>query len=277
MNFSGRIAIFKKNASMYRGILGAVIGDIVGSRFEWDNLKSTDFELFAEDDEFTDDTVMTAAVADWLMTGDDLARTLRCWGAKYPDAGYGAAFSKWLFGENRQPYDSCGNGSGMRVSPVGYYARSLEQALDLACRSAVVTHNHPEGIKGAQDVAAAVYMARTGCSKAAIGRYAERMFGYDLRRSCSEIRPGYGFDETCQGSCPEAVTAFLESCDYESAIRMAVSLGGDSDTIACMTGGIAAAYYGVPRPIVEKARAYLPEDLLDRIDAFDKATAAGRQ
>ena len=246
----------------YTGILGAIIGDIVGSRFEFNNYTQTDFELFTEENGITDDTVMTIAVADWLSSGRNLVDSMQDWGHRYRQCGYGGRFHFWLFSRlPPQPYNSFGNGSGMRVSPVGFFAKSLAEALDLAKQSAEVTHNHPEGIKGAQAIAASIFLARTGKSKDEICRYIEQTFDYDLQRTCDEIRPDYYFDETCQGSCPEAIIAFLDSEDYESAIRLAVSLGGDSDIIACMTGGIAAAFYGIPDWIVKKGLDYIPQDM----------------
>lgn len=253
------------------GILGAIIGDIAGSRFEFRNEKSTDVELFTEADDFTDDTVMTIAVADWLMNGTSLPNIMRDWATEYP-SDYGGMFYRWLFPldeSEKKPYNSFGNGAGMRVSPCGYIARTLDEALDLAKQSAEVSHNHPEGIKGAQAIAAAIFLARQHTPKPQIRRYIEKVFGYDLQRTCDDIRPTYEFDETCQGSCPEAIIAFLDSTDYESAIRLAISLGGDSDTIACMTGGIAAAYYGIPDWMIEKAVKYLPDDMIDIINRFD--------
>ena len=250
----------------YIGIIGAVAGDIAGSVFEWKNTKSTDFSLFSPGCTFTDDTVMTIAVADWLSNGGDLAAVMRRWGARYPDRGYGGMFYCWLFSgnpERQRPYNSFGNGAGMRVSPCGFLSRSLNETLYLAEKSAEVTHNHPEGIKGAQAIAASVFLARTGVSKENIREYVEKTFGYDLHRTCDEIRPDYSFDETCPGSCPEAIIAFLDSTSYESAVRLAISLGGDSDTIACMAGGIAAAYYGVPEWIVSRTLSMLPRDMTD--------------
>lgn len=255
-----------------KGIIGAIIGDVVGSRFEFCENKTTEFALFDNCCEFTDDTVMTIAVADWLL-GRDLVESMRDWGRRCPDRGYGGMFNRWLFSKEIQsPYNSFGNGSGMRVSPAGFYAHSLDEALDLAKKSAEVTHNHPEGIKGAQAIASAIYLARTGKDKDEIRNYIEQMFGYDLHRNCDDIRPNYIFNETCQCSCPEAIIAFLDSENYESAIRLAVSLGGDSDTIACMTGGIAAAFYGVPDAIIEQVIKYLPYDMLEVIRKFDKIT-----
>lgn len=254
------------------GILGAIVGDIAGSRFEFRNVKSKDIKLLTAADDFTDDTVMTIAVADWLMSGASLPNIMRDWATEYPNRGYGGMFYEWLFPldeSEMRPYNSFGNGAGMRVSPCGYIARTLDEALDLAKQSAEVTHNHPEGIKGAQAIAAAIYLARQHTPKEEIRRYIEKVFGYNLQRTCDDIRPTYEFDVTCQGSCPEAIIAFLESTDYESAIRLAISLGGDSDTIACMTGGIAAAYYGIPDWMVEKAVKYLPADMIDIINRFD--------
>ena len=255
---------------MNRGIIGAIIGDIVGSRFEWMNNRSTEFDFLTEVNKFTDDTVMTCAVADWLVNDSNLAEELRTWANKYPKAGYGGKFREWVFDKNILPaYNSYGNGSAMRVSPVGFYATSFGEALELAKRSAEVTHNHPEGIKGAQAIASAIFFARAGRTKDEIKEIIEEWFGYDLNRKLDDIRPVYKFDATCQGSVSEAIIAFLESDDYESAIRLAISIGGDSDTIACMTGGIAAAYYGIPDEIVEKVYRYLKDDVKYSIDVFN--------
>lgn len=264
---------FKSQSSSLQkcGIIGAIAGDIVGSVYEFDNIKSVDFKLFTPYNIFTDDTVMTIAVADWLLSGEDIAVVLRRWGHKYPEAGYADMFFRWLFSWNhddQRPYGSFGNGAGMRVSPCGFFAKSLEEALSLARKSAEVTHNHPEGIKGAQAVASSIYLARTGHSKEQIREYVSRTFNYDLNRTCDDIRPEYGFDVSCQGSCPEAIIAFLDSTGFESALRLAVSLGGDSDTIACMAGGIAAAYYGVPAEIAEEVLSRLPEDMKDVLRRF---------
>ena len=255
------------------GIIGAIIGDVVGSFYEFYNCKSTNIALFSSGTTFTDDTVMTIAVADWLLSGVPLQKTMPDWGIEYPNRGYGGMFYEWLFySKDKEPYNSFGNGTGMRVSPCGYFARSLNEALELAKQSAEVTHNHPEGIKGAQAIASAIFLARQHKSKDEIRDYIETSFGYNLHRTCDEIRPTYRFDVTCQGSCPEAIIAFLDSHDYESAIRLAISLGGDSDTIACMTGGIAAAYYGVPTWMVKYVvTEYLPQNIRDIIKCFDKA------
>lgn len=259
-----------------KGIIGAIIGDIVGSRFEFNNYRSTDFEFLNDRCFFTDDSVMTIAVADWVtnkrQTDRHLALYLREWGRKYPNRGYGGMFLRWLLSkELSSPYNSFGNGSAMRVSPCGFYAQSLDEALFLAKQSAEVTHNHPEGIKGAQSVAAAIYLAKTGSSKAIIKEYIENNFGYDLSRTCDEIRRVYKFNETCQETCPEAIIAFLESHDYESAIRLGISIGGDSDTIGAITGGIAAAYYGVPDSIIEDVKGFIPFEFIDIVEKFENS------
>lgn len=256
-------------------IIGSVIGDVVGSVYEFHNRKSISFPLFTERSKFTDDTVMTVAVADWLTNDTVLPEAMVKWGHAYPNRGYGDMFRRWLFLEtDRAPYNSFGNGAGMRVSPCGYYGQSLEEVLSLAKQSAEVTHNHPDGIKGAQAIAAAIFLARQRKSKEEIRSYIEETFGYDLHRSCDEIRPGYQFDVTCPGSCPEAIIAFLESDSYLSTIRLAVSLGGDSDTIACMAGGIAAAYYGIPAWLVKLVvTEYLPRDMRALIQRFDDRCA----
>lgn len=257
------------------GITGAIIGDIIGSFYEFGNCKSTNISLFTSSSQFTDDTVMTIAVADWLLSEVPLQKTMSDWGQEYPNKGYGGMFYEWLFySKDKEPYNSFGNGAGMRVSPCGYYANSIEEALELARQSAEVTHNHPEGIKGAQAIASAIFWAREHKAKDEIRDYIEKTFGYNLHRTCNEIRPTYQFDETCQGSCPEAIIAFLDSHDYESTIRLAISLGGDSDTIACMAGGIAAAYYGIPAWMVKYiASEYLPQYMRDIIERFDEACA----
>ena len=235
------------------GMIGAVAGDVVGSRFERDNAKTKQFELFGPGCRFTDDTVLTVALADTILTGKDCAKNLKAWARSYPDAGYGNAFWRWAAGETTGPYGSCGNGAAMRISPVGHAYGDLETVLAKAEEYTAATHNHPEGIKGGQATAAAIYLGRTGRSKAEIREYVEGRFGYDLGRHVDEIRPGYAYDASCQGTVPQAIRAFLDSTDYEDAIRTAVSLGGDSDTLACIAGGIAEAYYGgVPETIREK-------------------------
>lgn len=239
---------------------GAIAGDIIGSVYEFDNIKTTDFPLFTNESDYTDDTIMTVAVADWLLNGGDLAKVMQRYGREYPypTGGYGGRFSGWLREKDPQPYNSWGNGSAMRVSAVGWMFDSLEKTLEVAKETAVVTHNHPEGIKGAQATAAAIYLARTGKSKQDIKLYIETTFSYDLGRTCDEIRPFYRFNESCQGTVPEAIIAFLDSSDFENAIRLAVSLGGDSDTLACITGGIAEAFYGIPEDIEKQVYDKLP-------------------
>ena len=227
-------------------MLGAVIGDIAGSRFEFDNYRHTDFDIFSPDSDFTDDTICTVAIADWVLQGcnDNLASILQDWCRAYPcpKGAYGGRFSQWIEWKDPEPYNSWGNGSAMRVSAVGWAFATLEETLHFAEQSAIVTHNHPEGIKGAQAVAAAIFWARTGIGKAQIKENITRQFGYDLSQSCDQIRPHYHFNESCQETVPQAITAFLESDDFEHAIRLAVSLGGDSDTLAAITGSIAEAY-----------------------------------
>jgi ADP-ribosylglycohydrolase len=250
-------------------MLGAIAGDIIGSVYEWRPLKMTDFPLFQAGSRFTDDSVLTVAVAEAILTGEDYASALRDVGRRYPHAGYGGTFIQWLHDEQMGPYNSWGNGSAMRVSPVGWAYDDVEQLLAAAEASAAVSHNHPEGIKGAQAVTLAVYRARTGASKEAIREETAVRFHYDLSRTLNDIRPGYSFDVSCQGSVPEAILAFLESDDYETAVRLAISLGGDSDTMACIAGAIAEAYYGgVPPTIAHETRQRLPADLLTIVDQF---------
>jgi ADP-ribosyl-[dinitrogen reductase] hydrolase len=252
-------------------MLGAIIGDIAGSVFEWHRIKHTEFPLFCEDSTFTDDTVMTAATAEALMTGRDYAKTYRRFGRRYPGCGYGGMFVQWLESETMGPYNSWGNGSAMRVSPVGFACETAGQVLEEAWRSAEVTHNHPEGIKGAQATALAVFLARTGCGKDGIRAEISERFQYDLTRTVEQIRPAYTFDPSCQGTVPEAIIAFLDSTDFENAIRLAVSLGGDSDTLACITGGIAQAFYKeIPSRIADEALRRLPEEMVELVSAFEK-------
>lgn len=251
--------------------LGAIAGDIIGSVYEFCSMKEMDFPLFTDSSHFTDDTVMTVANADWLLTGDSLLGIMQDYGNRYPAAGYGGRFAEWLRSEEPQPYHSWGNGSAMRVSPVGWAFDTLDETLVAAKNSAEVTHNHPEGIKGAQATAACVYLARCGRSKQEIKEYVESTFGYDLSRTCEEIRPFYRFDESCQGTVPESIIAFLESSDYESAIRLAISLGGDADTMGAITGGIAEAYYGeIPLFIKEEIMKRLPEEFIQVMRRFSE-------
>lgn len=251
-------------------MLGAMIGDIVGSVYEWHNIKTTEFVLFQSNSTFTDDTVLTAATAKALMTDGDYTKAYHDFARRYVGRGYGGNFSRWIAAQDPQPYNSWGNGSAMRVSPVGFAFDTVEEVLAEAERSAAVTHNHPEGIRGAQATALAILLARQGVDQAAIREEVSGRFGYDLGRRLDEIRPGYAFDVSCQGAVPEAIIAFLESVGYEDAIRKAVSLGGDSDTIACITGGIAEAFYGgVPQEIAAEGRARLPEEFLGIIKDFE--------
>ena len=243
-------------------MIGAICGDIIGSIYERDNIKTTEFPLFDDDCRFTDDSVLTVALAEAILTGGSYETAMRGYFRRYPDAGYGSGFRAWARGEVSGPYRSCGNGAAMRISPVGWAFESLDTVLLKAGEYTAITHNHPEGIKGAQATAAAIFLGRNGSSKDDIRRYIVQTFGYDLSGTCDGIRPSYRFDKTCQGSVPQAMTAFLESSDYESAVRLAVSLGGDSDTLACITGGIAEAYYGgVPEWIAKKALGILDEPL----------------
>ncbi len=243
-------------------MIGAIIGDIVGSRFEFHNHRSTEFEFFHPDCKFTDDTVMTVAVADAILSKRPFGEVMHEYGRKYPNRGYGGRFFKWLLSKNPKPYDSFGNGSAMRVSPCAFLAKgNREQALTWATASAVCTHNHPEGIKGAMAITDCILMAEERRPKEEIRKMVEKLYGYDLNFTIDEIRPRYQFNETCQGSVPQAIGCFLESQDFESAIRIAVSLGGDSDTIANITGGIAEAYYGVPKEMWKSAVYMLPEEM----------------
>jgi ADP-ribosylglycohydrolase len=250
-------------------MLGAIAGDIIGSIYEFNNIKTTEFELFGPGCTFTDDTVLSVALADSILSGETYAHKLKAYAHLYPYAGYGGSFRAWARSSSLEPYNSYGNGSAMRVSPAAYAHESLEAVLQAAQESAAVTHNHPEGIKGAQATAAAIFLARTGSSQADIQHYVESTFGYDLSKTLDEIRPDYAFNETCQKTVPQAIRAFLESTSFEHAIRLAVSLGGDSDTLACITGGIAQAYYkGVPPEIEKRVYQILDARLLDIVVKF---------
>jgi ADP-ribosylglycohydrolase len=250
-------------------MIGAIAGDVIGSVFEHYAIKSTQFELFSPHSRYTDDTVLTVAIADAIMRDVDYAISLKTFGARYPNAGYGASFFRWIFSSDMKPYYSWGNGSAMRVSPVGLAFTSIEDVLKEAEKSAKVTHNHPEGIKGAQAVALAIFLARSGKSKAAIKAEISHRFGYHLDRRLDDIRPHYSFEVSCQGSVPESIIAFLEGENFEDTIRKGISLGGDSDTIACIAGGIAQAFYqDIPREITSNVRKRLPEPFLDIIDEF---------
>ena len=250
-------------------MLGAIAGDIIGSAYEFHSTKNYNFELFTPQSTPTDDSILTIAVADCILNGKKYTETFKYYGREYPYGGYGGMFHRWLGSSSSEPYNSYGNGSAMRVSPVGFAFDTLKDVLAEAEKSAAVTHNHPEGIKGAQAVAAAIFLARKGQSKAEIRDYIETTFDYNLVRTLDDIRPHYKFDETCQGSVPESIIAFLESESYEDAVRKAVSLGGDADTMGCIAGGIAEAFYGgVPKDIAENAIERLNDELLKIIDDF---------
>ena len=258
------------------------MGDMIGAPYEFDRGRKTkDFTLFAGA-QFTDDSVMTVAVAEALMDargGDDdavreaLAASMRKWGRRYPDAGYGMMFYTWLQSEVPQPYFSYGNGSAMRASAAGWLYDSFEETWKKARLTAEVTHNHPEGIKGAECVATVIWLARNGKTKEEIRKFVEDTFGYDLSRTCDEIRPGYHHVESCQKTVPEAVTAFLEGKDFEDVIRTAVSLGGACDTLTCIAGSMAEAFYPVPEAMEKECRRRLPDDMLAVLDRFRKERA----
>lgn len=249
-------------------MIGAIIGDIVGSRFEFNNHLGTDFELFHPDCTFTDDTICTIAVADWLNNPINGHRvTMRYWCLKYPSS-YGGMFSRWIHDDSMGPYNSFGNGAAMRVSPVGYVSYNANTIHYLSRMSAQITHNHPEGIKGAQAVAGAIFKLRNGIDKQEVIHDVAVTYSYRLNKTCNQIRRSNKFDETCQVTVPQAFQCLRESTDFESAIRLAVSIGGDSDTIAAITGSLAEACYGIPEWMVEKALAYLPEDMKDVINQF---------
>ncbi len=262
-------------------MLGAIIGDIIGSRFEFDRgNKSKEFVLFTSECDYTDDTVMTIAVAEALLeSGKDadektiksnLIKSMKKWGQKYPDSGYGARFIDWVLSDEPQPYGSYGNGSGMRVSPVGWLYDTLERTREVARWTAEVTHNHPEGIKGAESTASAIYLARNNASKEEIEQYIIDEFGYDLSRTLDDIRPTYFHVEDCMHTMPEAFECFLESESYEDCIKNVMYIGGDTDTLGAIAGAIAEAFWGIPVLIAAKAKEYLPEDLQAVLTSFNK-------
>ena len=268
-------------------MLGAMIGDIVGSPYEFDSgEKIKDFgPLFIKESNFTDDSVMTVAVADGLMNAGfdadvetikkELVASMKAWGKKYPYAGYGYRFGMWLNSRDTEPYGSWGNGSAMRVSSVGWLYDSIERTREVARATAEVTHNHPEGIKGAEATASAIFMSRTGSSKEEIREYIISEFGYDLSRTLDEIRPGYHHVESCRQTVPEALTAFYEGTDFEDVVRCAVSLGGDCDTLTCIAAGIAEAFYGIPEEIGKECKTLIPEDFLEVLERFHRAFRKG--
>jgi len=252
-------------------MIGAICGDIIGSVYEFSGEKNYEFPLFSGNSEFTDDTVLTIAIADALISGEAYEEFLYKYAICYPGRGYGGMFSGWVKNPFRKPYNSFGNGSAMRVSPIGWWFHDLDTVLMEAKRSSEVTHNHPEGIKGAQAVASAIFLARNGETKQSIKKYITNNFGYDLTRKVDDIKQGYEYDVTCQGSVPESIIAFLESSDYEDAVRKAVSMGGDVDTMACIAGSIAEAYYKkIPENIVFESRKRLDSRLLIVLDLFDR-------
>ncbi|MEL6834226.1 MAG: ADP-ribosylglycohydrolase family protein [Bacteroidota bacterium] len=252
-------------------MLGAIAGDIIGSVYEKDPVKQVNFPLFQEGSRFTDDTVLTVAVADALLSNKAFEGKVKSYARRYPAAGYGGTFIRWMTGTINGPYNSWGNGSAMRVSPVGFAYEQLVDVMKVAEASASITHNHPEGIKGAQAVAACIYLARTGFGKPLIKDHVERIFGYNLEQSLEEIRPDYAFDVSCQGSVPQSIQAFLESQNWESAVRNAVSLGGDADTMACIAGSIAEAFYGgVPVEVEKEVMGRIPEEFREVISDFYK-------
>jgi ADP-ribosylglycohydrolase len=252
-------------------MIGAIAGDIAGSVYEHTPIKTKDFPFFNPRCRFTDDSVLTIAVAKAVLEDKDYRKWICSIGRAYPDAGYGGSFIHWLFSNDPKPYNSWGNGSAMRVSPIGYAFDTADDVIREAAGTAAISHNHPEGIKGAQATALAVFLARTTKDKERIRAEVADRFGYDLNRTVDDIRPSYGFDVSCQGTVPEAIVSFLDSTSYEDAVRNAVSLGGDSDTLACITGGIAEAYYGpVPRFAREKVRQVLPAELWQITETFCK-------
>ena len=264
---------------------GAILGDIIGSPYEFDKSgKTKDFPLFIPRSWYTDDSMMTIAVAEALMdtlgkSREDrriaVVRSMQKWGRRYPEAGYGGRFYRWLYETNPQPYNSWGNGSAMRVSAAGWLFSTLDETRQAAYDTACVTHNHPEGIKGAEATATVIWAARNKWSKAEIRKYVEKNY-YPLNRTCDEIRPGYHFDVSCQGTVPVAITAFLEGNSFEDVIRTAVSLGGDCDTLTCIAGGMAEAFYGVPDDLKEECRRRIEPDMLKVLERFDMITASSQ-
>lgn len=256
-------------------MLGSIIGDIVGSVYEFANIKTKDFPLFTDEKEFTDDSVLTIATADWLLHGGAAGRYYASYARRYPNpmGAYGTSFIIWARQAKDdylpRPYNSCGNGSAMRAGPVGWAFDTEEETLAAATRSAECTHNHPEGIKGAEATALCIYMARHGASKEDIRNAIETSFGYDLHFDCDDIRSTYQWGGTCQDSVPQAIVAFLDGTDFDDCLRYAVSIGGDSDTIACITGSIAEAFYGIPQTIRDKGISYLPQELRDVVEEFE--------
>jgi ADP-ribosylglycohydrolase len=256
-------------------MIGAIAGDMIGKPYERHPIKHKNFDPVVHG--FTDDTVLTVAVAHAILTGDDMAATIRTFANNHPHAGYGGGFRRWMKAWKSKPYNSFGNGAAMRVSPVGFAYDTEADVLHHAERSAAVTHNHPEGIKGAQATALAILLARQGAAKETIRREIANRFGYDLNRTVDEIRPGYSFDVSCQGSVPESIIAFLDSTDYIDAVKNAISLGGDADTMACIAGGIAQAFYKeIPPEIAARALERLTPDLRAVVDRFNEKSGCER-
>lgn len=264
-------------------MLGSIIGDIVGSIYEFDNIKTKEFPLFSQQMAITDDSILSIATADWLLHGGDIGPYYLKYATRYPApmGAYGVSFQSWIASSKSwqlaPPYNSCGNGSAMRVGPVGWAFKSADEVMHAAMLSAQCTHNHPEGIKGAQATALSIFLARTGHDKEAIRHIITQQFGYDLSPTCHDIRPTYGWEATCQGSVPQAIIAFLDATSFEDAIRNAISLGGDSDTIGCITGSIAEAFFGIPTDIRQRALTYLPDELKAIVEKFEAAFGAGAQ
>lgn len=260
---------------------GAIVGDVCGSVNERRRIKTgqaKDVSLFDKKGHFSDDTVLTVAVAEACLGDRNYAAAIKRWGLKYPKAGYGRSFREWLASPGLDAYNSFGNGSAMRVSPVGWMFGTMDETLREAEATAVVTHNHPEGVKGAQAVAAAIFLARTTRDKDGIKEFITEHFGYDLERTTDQIRPGYQFDSSCQGSVPESIIAFLESDDYAHALQLAISLGGDSDTMACIAGSVAEAFYGVlPENLLEYVKPRLTPELLEAVNALSQRVYGGRE
>ena len=257
-------------------MLGAIVGDIVGSIYEFENHRSKTFPLFGQNVDFTDDTVCTVALADALLRNADPAATLRAWCLRYPDRGYGGMFRQWIIDESLGPYNSFGNGAAMRVSAAALLGVDLESALFLSDRITAITHDHPEGMKGARATVTAICLARAGESADRIRATVVRSFGYDMQRTVDDIRPGYVFNETCQRTVPEALICALEASDFEDAIRNAISIGGDSDTVACIAGGVAEARFRIPEAIAAEALRRLPQEMVDVVgEVYRRAGGIG--
>lgn len=253
-------------------MLGAIIGDISGSIYEWHPIKTKNFDIFSKNSYFTDDTVMTVAIADWLLTDlseENLIEKMQSYGRRYPDSGYGTKFKIWLQSKNPKPYNSFGNGSAMRVSPVAWAFETLEEVEKYAEKTAKVTHNHPEGIKGAKSTAAAIFLARKNKTKAEIKKYIEEKYDYDLSKDIEEIKKNYKYDVTSQGSVPESIMCYLQSENFEDTIKNAISFGGDADTMAAIAGSIAEAEYGISTKLRDEAKRFLTKDLNESLEKFE--------